>query len=76
MVKACKIAGVSHVRVLEARAEDGWALQASALEAAVQQDLKLELVPFFLFATIGTTSTCAVDPVRELGLVTQSHGLW
>ena len=76
MVKACKIAGISNVRVLEARAEDEWALRAPALEAAVQQDLKLGLVPFFFFATIGTTSTCAVDPLRELGLVTQSHGLW
>ena len=76
VVKACKIAGISNVRVLEARAEDEWALRAPALEAAVQQDLKLGLVPFFFFATIGTTSTCAVDPLRELGLVTQSHGLW
>jgi aromatic-L-amino-acid/L-tryptophan decarboxylase len=46
------------------------------LRAAVQADVDAGLVPLFLCATVGTTQTTAVDPVRELCAVAAEHGLW
>lgn len=70
------IAGISRCRLLPTTAEDDWALNPATLSAAIEEDLAAGLLPFFLSATIGTTSSCAVDPVRALGEITQQHGLW
>eukprot|EP00887_Chlorella_sp_A99_P004322 scaffold15.g4322.t1 len=72
--KATMIAGLPHLRVLPAAAADHYALRAEALEEAA--DLAAGLLPFFVCATIGTTSSCAVDPVRQIGEVAQRHRLW
>ena len=56
--------------------EDDWALRPDTLRAAVEEDLGSGLVPFFLNATVGTTSSCAVDPLPQLGGITQQYGLW
>lgn len=74
--KACMIAGVTHCRVLPASAENEWALAADTLEAAVQEDLQAGLIPSFLMATVGTTSSCAVDPLPSLSAVAQRHNMW
>ena len=54
----------------------GWVLQASDLAAQIESDRAAGLQPFFLCATIGTTSTAAVDPVRELGQISKSNKIW
>ncbi len=51
-------------------------LQPEALEAAVQADLAEGLLPCFVCATIGTTNSCAVDPLPALGQLAARHGLW
>jgi aromatic-L-amino-acid/L-tryptophan decarboxylase len=61
--KACMVAGVPHLRELPTREEDGWALSAIVVEAAVRADLAAGLLPCLVVATIGTTATCAVDDV-------------
>lgn len=40
------------------------------------QDLAEGLIPFYLCGTIGTTSSCAVDPIKDLAPVAQQHGMW
>eukprot|EP00877_Chromochloris_zofingiensis_P002321 jgi/Chrzof1/1208/Cz01g44220.t1 len=74
--KAAMIAGIRHVRTLPTTADHDWSLQPDVLEAAVQQDLADGLIPFYVCATIGTTSSCAVDPIEQLGVITQRHKLW
>lgn len=55
---------------------DAWALSPETLASAVQSDLQAGLIPFFLCANVGTTSTCAVDPLDKLGAVTQQYDIW
>jgi hypothetical protein len=74
--KACKVVGIQHTRTLPTRAEDGWALRAADLEAAMSADAAAGLIPCFLVATIGTTSSCAVDEVGPLAAVASAHGAW
>eukprot|EP00887_Chlorella_sp_A99_P005665 scaffold1.g5665.t1 len=75
IMKACMVAGC-RCRVLPTSVADEYAFSPVALEAAVAADARDGLLPFFVNATIGTTSSCAVDPVRQIGEVARRHGLW
>lgn len=46
-----------------------YAMDAAALARAIAADRAAGRVPFFVCATLGTTSTTAVDPLRALGEV-------
>ena len=70
------VAGVPTLRILTARAEDAWALQPPDLEVAITNDLADGLLPFFFSATLGTTSSCAVEPLYELSAICEHHKLW
>ena len=66
--------GESQVHVLGGDA--AFRLAPDALRAAVEADLAAGLRPFCVVATAGTTSTGAVDPLRELAAVCAEHGMW
>ncbi|GJM89002.1 hypothetical protein PR202_ga05595 [Eleusine coracana subsp. coracana] len=66
--KAARIAGIrkGNCRAVATSWETGFTLSPKALLAAVHADVAAGRVPLFLCATVGTTPTAAVDPVREL----------
>ena len=74
--KACMVAGTPYVRIIPASADHDYAFDAAALEEAICEDLEAGLLPFYVTATIGTTSSCAVDPIADIGRITQQYGLW
>ncbi|KAL6764535.1 aromatic-aminoacid decarboxylase [Haematococcus lacustris] len=74
--KACMVAGITHVRLLPTSAETHYALQPSVLEASLAADVAAGLTPCFVCATIGTTSSCAVDPVAALAAAAHAHAAW
>ena len=74
--KATMIAGVTHLRVLKTEEAHHWALQAAPLQQAVREDLQEGLIPFYLCATVGTTSTATVDDLRGLSTVSKQHDIW
>lgn len=67
--KAGMVVGINHMRSVPATSENGYAVLPSVLEAAMAYDLALGLIPFFVMPTIGTTSSCAVDPVKEMTVI-------
>ena len=42
------------------------ALDAAALAVAIKEDIAAGLTPVFVFANVGSTNSCAVDPVRAM----------
>jgi aromatic-L-amino-acid decarboxylase len=74
--KAVKIAGLgrAHLRLIPTDA--AFALRPDALVAQLAADRAAGLTPFFLAATVGTTSSNAIDPVAALGPIAREHGLW
>ncbi|XP_010470706.1 PREDICTED: tyrosine decarboxylase 1-like isoform X2 [Camelina sativa] len=76
--KTCQIAGIypANFRVLETDASTNYAMRPELLQEAVSQDLEAGLIPFFLCATVGTTSSTAVDPLAELGTIANKNGIW
>mmetsp|Transcript_2039 Transcript_2039/g.13171 ORF Transcript_2039/g.13171 Transcript_2039/m.13171 type:complete len:510 (-) Transcript_2039:2125-3654(-) len=74
--KACMVAGIEQWRKVPTTKENGYAMQAEDLEQAIEEDLKEGRVPFFVCATVGTTSSCAVDPLESLGIILHKYGLY
>ena len=64
--KAMKIAGMGADNLRQIPVDDNFAMRADALEQQVAADIKAGLLPCFVCATVGTTSSNAVDPVREI----------
>ncbi|SCF42119.1 pyridoxal-dependent decarboxylase [Micromonospora mirobrigensis] len=75
--KAARVAGLGAegVRVVEVDPASQ-AMDPTALRAAIEADLAAGDVPAIVVATVGTTSTTAVDPLPEIGEICAEYGVW
>ncbi|KAH9942073.1 pyridoxal phosphate-dependent transferase [Amylocystis lapponica] len=71
-LKAALVLGLQ-CRVLDVRAEDRFALTAETLTSALEEDATRGRRPFVLIATVGTTSSGAIDRLPEIGAVLEDH---
>ncbi len=72
--KGAAVAGYRHLRLIDV--DDTFAMRPSALADAIADDVAEGLVPTFVCSAVGTTATTAVDPVRAIGELARTHGLW
>ena len=77
VAKAVRVAGLGSgaLRVVGAEARTG-AMSVPALRRAVAADVAAGGRPVLVCATIGTTGTGAVDPVRAIAAVCAEYGAW
>ncbi len=75
--KASRIAGIGagNVRVVDVDPQT-LAMDPARLRTLIEEDLAAGAVPALVCATIGTTSTTAIDPVRAIGELCREHGIW
>jgi aromatic-L-amino-acid decarboxylase len=74
--KGVKIAGFGRENLRFVETNAAWAMIPEKLEEAVRRDEAAGLRPACVVATLGTTSSAAVDPLRLIGEVAAAHGLW
>jgi len=75
-LKAGLVLGLA-VRTLEVTLEDEYSLRGKALQSALDEDEKQGKNPFILIATVGTTSSGAIDNLAEIQQVVKKHpSLW
>jgi aromatic-L-amino-acid decarboxylase len=74
--KAAIVAGIGERNVRHIAADAGFRMRPEALAQAIRADLASGLKPFFAAATVGTTSSTAVDPVAQIASICREHGLW
>ena len=74
--KAVKIAGLGRANLRLVDADARHAMRPDALEAAIAADRADGATPAMVCATVGTTSSGAVDPVRPIGEVCRREGIW
>ena len=72
--KGARIAGFREIRSIATDAE--YALDVNALQAAIAADRAAGLTPAFVAATVGTTATTAVDPVRAVAEIAATETMW
>ncbi|MGZ5002753.1 MAG: pyridoxal phosphate-dependent decarboxylase family protein, partial [Chthoniobacterales bacterium] len=66
--------GEHNVRRIASDAE--FKMDVKALREAIAADLRKEFQPLAVVATVGTTSTASVDPVKEIAKVCREHNMW
>lgn len=74
--KAVKIAGLGHRNLRQVEVDDNFAMRPEALAREIKRDRESGLTPCFVCATVGTTSSNALDPLPEIGSVCREHGIW
>lgn len=67
--------GASSIRFIETRPD--LSMDSDALRAAMKIDVAQGIIPVMVMATVGTTSTGAVDPVESIGRICREYdGVW
>ena len=74
--KAMGIAGMGRANLRLIPTDEKFALRVDELSARVAEDRAAGLTPCFVTATIGTTSSNALDPIRAIGEFCRAEGLW
>ncbi|MGB8506776.1 MAG: pyridoxal-dependent decarboxylase [Pyrinomonadaceae bacterium] len=66
--------GQNSLRKISCDAE--FRMRPDALQAAIDEDRRVGLLPFCVVATVGTTSTTSVDPVPAVADICEREKLW
>jgi aromatic-L-amino-acid/L-tryptophan decarboxylase len=74
--KAIRIAGLRPDQLRLIEVDDAFAMRPDALNAAIAEDRAAGLVPFFVVASIGTTSSTALDPLVAIAATCGGGDLW
>jgi aromatic-L-amino-acid decarboxylase len=74
--KGAQVAGIGRDNLRLIEVDQNFAMRPEALARQIDEDLQAGLIPFFVCATVGTTSSNAIDPVPEIGRICREHKLW
>jgi aromatic-L-amino-acid decarboxylase len=74
--KGAKIAGIGRKNLRLIEVDEKFAMRCDLLARQIADDKRAGLIPFFVSATVGTTSSNAIDPVAEISPICREHNLW
>jgi aromatic-L-amino-acid/L-tryptophan decarboxylase len=74
--KAARIAGLGSAAVRPIGTDEALAMRPEELQARIAADRTGGATPALVVATIGTTSTTAVDPLPAIGDICRDEGVW
>ena len=74
--KAVKIAGLGRKNLRLIDVDENFALRPELLLAQIQKDRADGLIPCFVSATVGTTSSNGLDPLRAIGEICHEENIW
>ena len=74
--KGVKIAGFGSKNFRRLPTDERFAVIPEKLEEAMTRDRAAGFVPACVVATVGTTSSGAIDPLRAVGEICRKHGAW
>lgn len=74
--KAVRIAGLGSAAIRQIDTDEALALRPESLARAMAADAASGVIPCFVVATLGTTSTLAFDPLPAIVQACAKHGAW
>ena len=74
--KAIKIAGIGKENLKLIEVDDTFAMKPELLHERIKSDKETGYIPFFVCATIGTTSSNAIDPIKQIGEICREENCW
>lgn len=66
--------GRNSVKIIEC--DSRGRMKSELLEAAIESDVKNNILPIAIVANLGTTNTGAIDPILALGRIAKKHNIW
>jgi aromatic-L-amino-acid decarboxylase len=76
VLKGVKLAGYGLDQLRRIPVDANYAMQPEALEQAIRADIASGARPACVVATVGSTSSTAVDPLKAIGEACQRHNIW
>ena len=74
--KAVKICGIGRKNLVKIQVREDFSMDPQKLNDAIIADKNQGFIPCCVVATIGTTGTTAVDPLRTVGEICSINRLW
>lgn len=74
--KAVKISGIGRKNLIKIQVKDDFSMDVQKLKEAVENDKRMGFRPCCVIATICTTGTTAVDPLRAIGEICANNDIW
>jgi aromatic-L-amino-acid decarboxylase len=74
--KAVKIAGIGRENLRIIEVDEQFAMRPDDLVRQIERDRQAGLIPCFVCATVGTTSSNALDPLPEIGWICREQDVW
>ena len=74
--KAVKIAGIGKNNLRLVDVDESFAMDPNHLRELILSDIEQGLQPAYVCATVGTTSSTAIDPVDKIGPICKEFGIW
>ncbi|WP_291784684.1 aminotransferase class V-fold PLP-dependent enzyme [Cecembia sp.] len=74
--KSLRIIGLEDVIIRYIPVDERYKMDTEALERQIQADQSEGLFPYLVIGSAGTTDVGAIDPLDEIGQISQRHGLW
>ncbi|MEL7834309.1 pyridoxal phosphate-dependent decarboxylase family protein [Fodinibius sp. Rm-B-1B1-1] len=74
--KDVKIAGFGRQNLRKIQVDENYAMKPDALEKAIRKDLENGFTPTAVVATIGTTGSTAIDPLKEIGEICSRYDIF
>lgn len=74
--KDVKIAGFGRSNLRKIPVDDNFAMDPQLLESKIRDDLEQGFRPACVIATLGTTGSTAVDPIKKIGAVCQRYNVF
>ena len=74
--KSVKVAGIGrqNLRLIDVNASS--AMRPDLLARQIEKDRQNNKLPCFVVATVGTTSSTAMDPLQEIGDICNKYNIW
>jgi aromatic-L-amino-acid decarboxylase len=74
--KGVKIAGLGRAQLRTVAVDETHAMLPDALDREIRADLAAGATPLIVVASLGTTGSTAIDPLRAIAGVCRAHGVW
>ncbi len=74
--KAVKIAGLGSTNLVKIAVDHKLAVKPEDLEEAILEDIQNGHQPLCVIASLGTTGTTAIDPLKPIAEICKKHNIW
>lgn len=74
--KAVKICGIGRQNLVKIPVKADFGMDPQKLEQAVKTDIDKKYIPCCVVATLGTTGTTAIDPLKSIGEICSENNIW